>query len=68
MDLPDHIVKKFKLCRLFKQIHFVTDLLDSKQVRLIDNILRPTSTFNKIEKFPNIEVPKSYWQHWNAII
>lgn len=53
---------------MFKQVHFYTDLLDSKQIHLPQNITSPTSTFNKLEKFPIIEVPKSYWKHWSAII
>ena len=68
MDLPTHVVQQFNLCRLFKQVHCYTDLLDSKQNRLLYNITKPMSTFNKLENFPVIDIPQSYWKHWSAII
>ena len=68
ISLPIHTIKKFNMCRLQKQLYFITDVLDSRQQGLHPTIMSPDYIHQNNEKFPHIQVPKSYWKVWDNII
>ena len=68
MSIPTNTISKFNQCRLQKQLYFITDLLDSKQKGLHPSIFLPNYSRQNMEKFPAIEIPKSYWRIWENIV
>lgn len=68
LDLPIQTTQKFNLCRLFKEVHFLTEIYDSRQKHMHPEILRPAKRPFKYMKWPCITVPKSYWRVWEAVL
>ena len=67
-QLDEVTIQKFNMCRLFKQIYFISDILDSKQQKLHPMILDPKYRKSNTEKIPTIELPSSYWKIWTSVI
>ena len=68
INVPSSTISQFNLCRLFKEIHFVTDILDSQQRKLHPEIFRPAKRPFKHMKWSVIQVPNNFWRTWEAII
>ena len=68
IQLPQVTVKKINQCRLQKQIYFISDILDSRQKSLHPSIMDPTYKRLNKEKFPVVEIPKSYWKIWSNVL
>ena len=54
--------KKFNLCRLHKEYYFVTDLLDSQNRYLHQDVFSPTHKRPNLGKFRTVQVPAPCWR------
>ena len=62
MNIPVTTQKKLNLCRLHKEYYFVTDLLDSQNRYLHQDVFSPTHKRPNLGKFPTVQVPAPYWR------
>ena len=68
MDLPERTMSQFNLCRLFKEVHVITEIYDSQFKKIHPEILRHTKRPFKDMKWPCIQVPIHFWKIWDSII
>ena len=68
MNLSPDTIVQFNLCRLFKEMHFITAIYDSQFKKLHPEILRHSKRPFKDMKWPNIVVPTRFWKTWDSII
>ena len=64
LDLPEQTIQTFNLCQLFKEIHLLNEIYDSRHTNLHLEILRLPKRPFKDMKWPCIQVPNSYWKVW----
>lgn len=68
ISLPEKTIQKFNMCRLQKQLYFITDILDSRQKGFHPTLMSPDYVRHDREKFPSVQVPKPYWKIWDNIL
>ena len=68
MNIPAESISKFNLCRLFKEVHFLTDIMDSRFKKLHPAVFNRSKIPSKDMKWPCIAVPTPYWKIWDVII
>lgn len=68
VDIPNDKIKIFNLCRLYKQETFLSETFDHTQSVWAPDLFLPGIKMPTNERFPIIEVPKSYWSIWNTIL
>ena len=64
MNIPNSTIKTINTCRLYKKRYHISDLLDSCHRHLHADILNPYIRQTHSDKFPTIEVPRSFWTKW----
>ena len=68
MNIPTTTQKQLNLCRLHKEYYYVTDLFDSQNKYLHQDVFSPEYKRTNNQKFPTVQVPAQYWRVWETAI
>ena len=68
IDIPNEKIKIFNLCRLYKQVTFLSETFDHTQSVWAPDLFHPDIKMHTNERFPTIEIPKRYWSIWSNIL
>ena len=68
MNIPTTTQKQLNLCRLHKEYYYVTDLFDSQNKYLHQDVFSPEHKRTNNQKFPTVQVPAQYWRVWETAI
>ena len=70
MTLSKDQIKKFNLCRLKKQVTFLSEIFHHDKNSFHPDLWTPDMPLqsNIVERFPKIEVPRQYWDLWRTVL
>ena len=68
MNITVPMMRQINLCRLHKRVYHITDLFDSQQKYLHNDILNLTIQQPTLGKFPTIVVPPRFWKTWDMVV
>jgi len=67
-DLSDAKKSIINMCRLYLKVYYLGDLYETNGRRMKYHILHFKDISHHDDKFPSIQLPKSYKEHWNYAI
>ena len=70
MALSKDQIHKLNLCRLYKKITFLSEILHHDGYSFHPDLWKPDMPIqaNVTERFPIIEIPHSYWKLWRTVL
>ena len=70
MALSKDQIKKLNLCRLKKQVTFLSEIFHHDKNSFHPDLWTPDIPLqsNIVERFPKIEVPRQYWDLWRTVL
>ena len=70
IDISREQIRQLNVCRLFKRITFLSEIIDHNLQGFMPDLWHPDkkSYVHCQERFPNVKVPKRYWELWRNIM